>query len=214
MQRNAGFAALWLSLALAAGAAGAQTSREGGDSARLNQQIQQLAADRTRLQAEVEKLKGELKKAKSDLEAAQSQNASLGRRAASAEGNLATVRSQSADTEGALARAREQTNELVARFRETAETLREVEGERTELSRDRQRLTGELKTCMERSVALAGIANEALDRYEQKGVWAALVEKEPVTRLKRTEVQNMVDGYRERIDDLASPAGPAPNPAP
>lgn len=214
MQRYAGFAALWVSLALAAGAAGAQTSREGGDAARLNQQLQQLAGDRTRLQAEVEKLKGELKKAKTDLEAAQSQNASLGRRAAGAESSLATVQSRSADTEGELARSREQINELVTRFRETAETLREVEGERTALGGDKERLGGELKTCLERSVALAGIANEALDQYEQKGVWDALVEKEPVTRLKRTEVQNLVDGYRERIDDLAGPPGPPSPPAP
>jgi hypothetical protein len=56
-------------------------------------------------------------------------------------------------------------------------------------------------------VQLADIANEALDRYEKKGCFGAIAQAEPFTGLKRVEVENAVEGYRQQIDGLALPPG-------
>jgi predicted site-specific integrase-resolvase len=63
--------------------------------------------------------------------------------------------------------------------------------------------------CAQKNVQLAGIATEALDRYEKKGCFGALAQAEPFTGLKRAEVENAVEEYRQRIDALQVPAADA-----
>ena len=93
--------------------------------------------------------------------------------------------------------------------KELAEQLRKVETERNELARQAAADGQGLKVCAQKNVQLAGIANEALDRYEKKGCFGALAQAEPFTGLKRIEVENAVEEYRQKVDSLQVPAADA-----
>jgi cell division septum initiation protein DivIVA len=188
--------------AVFAGTANGQTQRTGDTNARAMQQLQQLTVERTQLKADNDKLKQELESLKKELTAATKDQSSLQQRLKSAE--LAAARDSASTQQNTetLEKLRGQMQELVGRFRETATTLKEVEGDRNTARGQLQLRERELNTCVERNVGLFDLNTQALDRLEHKGVWNSLTEKEPFTRIQRTRLENLIDDYRERAAAL------------
>jgi hypothetical protein len=44
---------------------------------------------------------------------------------------------------------------------------------------------------------LVSLNEEVLLRFEDEGFWSALTRREPFTQLKRVELENLADGYRD-----------------
>jgi|HubBroStandDraft_5_1064220.scaffolds.fasta_scaffold13019_2 DNA repair exonuclease SbcCD ATPase subunit len=55
-------------------------------------------------------------------------------------------------------------------------------------------------SCEAKNVALFGYAQQALQLYKKKGVWASLSQKEPVLGLKEVDVENVVQEYQLKFD--------------
>lgn len=196
-------------------AALAQTVRSGGaqqQNAQAMQQMQQLAAERTALQAENTRLKQELEDVKKRADSARAQEEALKRRAQSAEAaSSRLVASTAANTESA-ARTRAQMDELVARFRETALTLKQAEAERNELRQSAAAADQQLKTCRDHNAELLNINEEVLVRLENTGFWTKVAADEPFTKLKRTQLENLAVDYRARARELTEAAAAPPSP--
>lgn len=179
----------------------AQTQRSGGDSARVVQQLQQAMAEKTKLQQDNEALKKELEELKGKTAKANAEQAKLQQRARELE--LVSSRMQSkVGSDEALEKSRAQLQELIGKFRETAQTLRDVETERDGLRNAQAAKDRELSSCVDKNAQLYLVGNEILDRMENRGVWSALKEKEAFTRISRTRLENLVDEYRYRVDEL------------
>ena len=188
----------------------AQTTRPASPNAQMLQQLQQLATERTQLQAENSKLKADLEAARKErdsLKAAQEGNA---RRSRGAEAELARLQADKARVDGDLAREKQREEELVNRFREAATSMREVETDRATKTQQLAQRDLDLKSCVDRNTKLYALNGEVLDKFEDQGFWSALASHEPFTRLKRTELQNLADGYRDNAQDnrVSSPATP------
>ena len=200
MWRIAGHGLLIVIAALA-GTAQAQSARQGNDGlARMQAAMQQLSAERTTLQGEKTRLETRVAELEKQLAAAQDENKSV-----SAQLTRSQAAEQQATANGEalnerLKQAHDRTDELVSHFRETATTLQQTERERGELQQ-------QLDVCTQRNVALYGVGMEVLDRYESKGFWSVMKQKEPFTQLKRVEIENLAEDYRQRLDD-ARYAGP------
>lgn len=197
---------LALSVALAPWPTTAQTTRStGGDTSRLQQQLQQLASERTALQSENARLKQQLDEAQQKLSSATAQQATLERRALGAETTAKRLAASGSTGVEEATRSRAQMEEVVEKFRETAQSLKTAETERAEL---RQRLAAEeqrLTTCRANNAELLQINEEMLVRLENTGFWTKLAADEPFTRLKRTQLENLAAEYRDRAADLAVP---------
>jgi chromosome segregation ATPase len=196
------------------GPAAAQTTRSGGDTARAMQQMQQLAAERTALQAENAKLKQQLDEAQKKLSAATAQQDTLTRRAQNAEAASGRPAASSAQNTESAARTRAQLDEVVAKFRETAQTLKQVESERNTLRQQAEGADRQLETCRDHNAQLLTINEEVLVRLENTGFWNKLAADEPFTQLKRTQLENLAMDYRQRARELAEPAAAATPPSP
>jgi chromosome segregation ATPase len=196
---------LWSLLAFTATA---QEARRAGSeaTARLQQQLQQLAGERTALQAENAKLKEQVSKLEKDAKALATEKDSLSRRAGAAESKVSRAEAGQQSVSSRLGSTETRLNEVVGKYKELAEQLRKLEGERGELTRQVAQDKQGLKVCAERNVQLAGVANEALDRYEKKGCFGALAQSEPFLGLKRVEVENAVEAYRQQVESLQAPA--------
>lgn len=186
----------------ATSSAWAQTQRTGNADARAMQQLQQLTSERAALQAENAKLQQDLERVQKDLQKATAGKAALENRTRALE--LSASRGETSVQQSAeeLERSRAQMQELIAKFRETAQTLRDVEGERAQARSQLAAQERETKTCIDRNAGLYNLNAEVLERIASRGFWSAVGEREPFTKLKRVELDNLIDDYKYRADEL------------
>jgi chromosome segregation ATPase len=190
----------------------AQTARSGGSSAQAAAQLQQLAAERTQLQAENERLRKELETLKKEQESIAGARDNAERRVRSAQASIAASAAARDATEQELATQKSRLQELVEKFRETAEQLRAVETDRATTKQSLEERQREFGACVERNASLYRLNEELLARLERRGAFGLSAASEPFTRLKRTELENLIDDYRYRAEENKQPAQPVSNP--
>lgn len=212
---------------LAAWPVHAQQSREQEQIRRLRQQVQQVQQQQQEQAAA--------------LQRAGSEKAELQRRLDTAESELSQQRSQAlqsrkagAELQAELARMRADAagrqNELTALKEELERSTKAGEAARAELAQRRallatreatfadlwarhQAQASALQTCIVRNERLSALGHELLQRYEGKGVGELLSQHEPFLQLGRVQLENLVQGYREGLDQNAlGTAGASPQP--
>jgi chromosome segregation ATPase len=196
-------------LALAVGTAHAQTARSGGGAnAQLTQQMQQLASERTSLQAENARLKKELDDLRKERDTLKKAQTGLDERAkAAVSAALARGTSQREAQEQELKQTKDKMQELVGKFRETVQALREAETVRAGTKQTLATRDQELRVCVERNLALYKLNGEVLSQLEHPV--SRLARAEPFTRIKRVQLENLVDDYKGRAaDQLVKPVQP------
>jgi chromosome segregation ATPase len=190
----------------------AQTQRSGGgESQRLMQQYQQLAAEKASLQAQVAQQKKDLDAAQSELAAAKKERDGLKARSsgmAGAAAQLAQANESRQAAEKSLEQYKQRTAELVERFKETIATLKGVESARNQLQQDNSTLSTAFDKCADNNLQLYEISNAVLDRYERVGLFTKVGSAEPFTKITRTRIDNLVDEYRARAQELRSKKRP------
>jgi chromosome segregation ATPase len=200
-------------------AAAQERDRERAQLQRLQQQLSVLQREKAGLQSEKAQLEEKLKGAEASAEELKSRAAGAAGRAAQLQKELEVSR-KGADgekqareaVEKRLADLQRRFDELTARQQETAAALAGRDGEAKALG---ARLAAEQQryaTCGAANARLYLIGRDLLERYENKSCGAILLESEPFTRLKRVELENLVEDYRDRLDEQRvapkPPAGP------
>lgn len=209
------FAAALLAVSLG-GVTDAQTQRSGGEAQKFMQQYQQLAAEKTALQGQVVQLQKDLDAAKADL-AAVKKELEIAKKAHAGGVPAATVSKLTASKEAAersLEVSKQRMTELVGRFREMAGNLKDVEADRAKLRDDAAKRSAAFDKCAEDNLQLYEINADLLDRYEHVGVFTRVSAVEPFTKLTRTRIENLVDEYRERAQQLRIKKSATPDKAP
>jgi biotin operon repressor len=179
-----------------------QAVRSGSDNARAAQQMQQSAAERTALQADNAKLKDEVADLKKKLDQAATAGAAAAARAKQSDAAVARAADSGKQVAEALEKSRAQMQELIARFRATALDLKTVETDRNTLRSEQDSLSRNYGTCVERNVGLYQVGREALERLGQRGIFSKVSESEPFTQIARARLENLIDDYRSRLDEL------------
>jgi len=185
--------------------AGAQTQRAppaGGASPQAMQQLQQAAAERTALQAENSRIRKELEDTKAKLVAAAKQANGSKEGSAALRASLATAQAATKASEQAQEQTRARLQELLERFRQTTGNLAGVETERGQVRQELGAMTARFDTCAQRNVELYDTFNEALAKAEGRGFFSALGRSEPFTKIERVRLENAIDEYRVRAQEL------------
>lgn len=193
-----------LAAAAIATAAFAQTQRSGGGEAqKFMQQYQQVAAEKTALQAQVTQMKKDLDGAQADLAAAKKERDALKKsRAGVSEAVVVQLNASKDSAEKNLEQYKQRMTELVARFRETATNLKEVEADRTQLRKTLDERNAAFDHCAANNWQLFEINGQILDRYEHVGLFTKAFAAEPFTHITRTRMENVADEYRARALEL------------
>ncbi len=55
--------------------------------------------------------------------------------------------------------------------------------------------------CETRNAKLCLIANELIEKYQNKGIIGTLMQKEPFTQLKKVEIEKFMQEYKEKIEE-------------
>lgn len=191
----------------------AQAARSSGGNAQAMQQLQQLAAERTKLMADNAKLKSDLDVLRKERDALKKKQDATehGQKGADAAVARATAKSDALAQE--LEREKTRMAELVTKFRETVGQFREVETDRNTVKAALGQRDAELKQCVDRNVSLYTLNGEVLTRLEHPRGLTASSPLEPFTKLKRVELENLIDGYQSRADEQRPPAASLQSPA-
>ena len=188
---------------LAVEQAPAQVERSGGgESQKIMQQYQQLAAERTSLQAQAAQMKKDLDTAHADLAAMKKERDALKGGAGSAAAALAQANTAKQSAERDLEQSRQKMTELVGRFRELAQNLKAVEEGRNQAQKALAERNAAYDACADHNLQLYEISRDVLDRYEHVGLYTKVSAAEPFTRITRTRIENLVDDYRARAEEL------------
>jgi len=201
-------------------AAFAQVQRSGGGggaaNAQLMMQYQQASTERTQLQADNAKLKKDLEDVKKQLDAANKLAAASKAGVSRDSAQLAAAQAANDRSAKDLADAKDKMQDLVGKFRETITQMRGIEGERSQLQQQLAQSKTAFDQCADRNYSLYQVDNEVLDRYVHEGAFSHMASAEPFTRIKRTQIDNLVLEYKERAEELrvkkaeAAPGSAAP----
>ncbi|WP_018413449.1 hypothetical protein [Methyloversatilis thermotolerans] len=201
-------AILVLTLLVSAGAFAQQASREQEQLRRLRAQATQLqqalsAAQQAQKVAEQERDQQgvALERLDAEAKAARGSAAAQRRRVDALEAELAAERRRADEMAKKLETVQEQ---LDVRRRELGEAREAIAGGGREIDRlrnDGERTASRLAQCEKDNVELYGLGREILDRYRDRTLGERLGQAEPLLQTGRVKLENLVDGYRDRMDE-------------
>jgi len=137
--------------------------------------------------------------------------AALKRSLAGARQDAEAARQAASQTQAELALAKQQLEQAQA-------ALRSLQAQDEELKATLASTSSTLEACKVKNVELISVGNEVLDRFKKVGVSGAVLAREPFTGLHRIKLQNLAQGYEDRLyagryDPKRDKAPPPPTPA-
>jgi chaperonin cofactor prefoldin len=186
---------------LACLSARAQIERSGGgETQKFIQQYQQVSAEKTALAAQLAQMKKDLDAAQSELASTRKERDALKTRVAAAGAVAQLTASRDADQKN-LGIYKQRMEEMIARYRDLATQLKEVEADRSKQVKDLGERKAAFDKCAQNNAQLYTIIGEVLDRYEHVGLFTKVSADEPFTRITRTRIENLADEYRQRAQE-------------
>jgi chromosome segregation ATPase len=101
-----------------------------------------------------------------------------------------------------LQEAGKKYDQAAQRTKELERDLKKVNGEKDALKAQLKKTTQKLSSCEESNANLCIIGEELVKAYKNKGVKDALLEKEPLTQIKKVELEQLAQKYKENIEQL------------
>ena len=155
---------------------------------------------------------GSLRQTQQELEAALADNEKLTRALAGAEkkfeAKIAGLEKNIETYKDQMARLVENRDQYKARLAETVAVVKErnemiysLTSEKEALTADLQETRATLRRTVKHNARLAELSEELVVAYEKKGVGDSLLGKEPLTQIEKVEVEQLVQEYRDRIDN-------------
>jgi septal ring factor EnvC (AmiA/AmiB activator) len=86
-------------------------------------------------------------------------------------------------------------------YEEAATVARSKDAERAKFETQANAFKASTHACQEKNVELVKVGRELLHRYEGATIGTALVTSEPLTGIGRTEIQNLLQDYGDKILD-------------
>ena len=193
-----------------------KANREREALRRAQMQLQQVQGQVATLEADKAKLGSERDLALKESKAAQSKVRNLSRNLAEEKQqaaqllkdlethkqDLATTQTRLTDTEAKLA---ETAKNLV----QTRQTLAQTEADKRQLEGVKSRQEREIASCESKNLKLYQTGRDLMTRFEQKSCNEIMAQKEPLFGLKRVEIENLLEEYRDKLDEqkLIKPPG-------
>jgi chromosome segregation ATPase len=171
------------------------------DDARLKETVRaltvRLRADETRLNT-LAGDKAELEQQKKTLT---DKVTALTKQAADDKATIDTLTSKASDQGKELLQTKEALGKWKAGYEKLAAAAQKSEGERSKLAEESILLKRRVEDLETKNLALFNLGNEILTRYEKFGLGDAVAAREPFTGIARVKLENLVQGYQDKLAD-------------
>ncbi len=206
--------ALYVTLAvlLASPAGAAKDSREKQMLRRVQQQAQQ--AEQARAQAEQEKasllaeketLEKEFKQTQSEVSSAKNQAHKTRSENARLEKELLALRKDLADLNTRLEDTHKQLSDSSQLQKTTSQSLLVAETAKKQTEASLQEKTKTLEICRDHNGRLYATGRDLMVKYQEKSCKDAALQSEPFTGLKKVEMENLFETWRDKLDKVKLP---------
>ena len=185
-------------LCLLLGAVTAQAEpRSGGDTAARQAQamMQKMAAEKTALQKQNGELTTKVAELETRIKALESETKQRGSELDAAQRNNEGLRAR-------VERDSERYKELSTRHGQTTDTLHDAKADIQLLHSAVQERDHWIADCRTKNEAMYQANSELLAAYRNKDAWDALKHSEPMTGIASVQVENAVQEYQFRLEDL------------
>lgn len=184
-----------------------KASREREALRRVQQQLQVLQQEKSDLAQRETALAAELVTAKERAAALSSTIEKAESRSRSSDSESARVRRDLAialaDRDAARARLNEAEAKIAAlnsSQTQTAQQLKTSQLAADQLKREGEKKEQGIQSCESKNRKLYELNAELLDRFNNKTALDAFLQAEPFTQLKKVEIENLLQEYRDKID--------------
>ena len=192
MQRIALGALLTITMAVQPAIAADKKDKAASEAQRRVAMIkQQLQAEKAELQVSFEKEKSELK---GKMEQSEKAGNTLKRRNAELTQELEALRKEKAELE-AVKLSTETT------LAEAQRDLKSNDEQRKELSKSLVQRDQSLASCNEKNARLHDFGLDLVKICEKPSLYKAALRSEPFTQIKRVELENILQDYRDKLDE-------------
>ncbi|MBI3433129.1 MAG: hypothetical protein HY018_13075 [Hydrogenophilales bacterium] len=178
-----------------------KASREREALRRVQQQLSQAQGDLAAAEQEKTRLTADLEKAQASSKAEEGKVASLQHGLGTSKQQLASVSNELAQVKGTLATTAQQLAETRKTLAETAQTLQQTESEKRRLETVKASNERDIASCEHKNLALYEVGRSLMDRFEHKSCGEILSEKEPFTGIRKVETENLMEEYRDKLDE-------------
>jgi len=177
----------------------AATQKAEQENAQLQDQNKKLEKEKqdlsTKLKAS-EKVKGQQLAASKKKEAEQAQQIErLQQEAAAAKTKIADLEAKLQSLNAQVAEGQEQNRQLTGQ-------VKTLEGRLDQQREIIARQSQAMQQLDEKNLKLYQLNTELVDKYNKKGAWEALMQREPFTQIKDVQIQALLQEYREKNDAL------------
>ncbi|WP_243692531.1 hypothetical protein [Methylomonas methanica] len=158
--------------------------------------VKSLTAERDAAKAESAKLSEELqeleqlKKAHSAAVAAKEQISS----------ELSAQRNSNGEVRERLEKANARLSELIEKHKEVSQAKAELQTQLATLNATKQATEQQLSVCDTHNVKLYEAAKELLERYENKGALASVLQNEALLQFNSVEMETIVQEYEDKLN--------------
>jgi chromosome segregation ATPase len=174
---------------------------------RLRQQMQTLQQSADKATQDNAQLDKQLKQSEEALVAARKKGQDLGHRMKDAEQSL---QDQAAAHEAQARKIATLVSEGETLRKQNAALQEQLSSREVTLSMQEIRLkadAAEQQRCEANNQALYTYGRELLEAYQNKGVVSALSQHDPVLNLGKVRIENVLEEYRDKLDDKHLPQG-------
>ena len=121
---------------------------------------------------------------------------------------IASLNNKVADRDKRIAEFSDANEKWKAAYQQAAAAAQSKDTESTRLTAEAAVLKRTIADRERKNIALFNTAQEILDRYENHALGKAILAKEPFTGNSRVKIENLVQGYNDRILDNRASAKP------
>jgi len=104
------------------------------------------------------------------------------------------------ESEEAYARNKKEILEMERNNKDLEDKLKKITGEMQTIQAELKKTTRDLDHCASNNAELCIIAEELVKKYRNKGLGTVLMEKEPLTQIKKAELEQFIRKYQEEIE--------------
>jgi chromosome segregation ATPase len=189
--------------------AGAQdkASREREALKRAQQQVQQMRQEKASIEEklsgfeqEKEKIAGQLSGAQARARAAASKNQQLQTELDAAMRDKQTLEAQKADLEKQLAELSAKHTQLTAKHAATEGELAQTSSLKLQTESSLRGRTQQLAVCEDKNIKLYSHGRDLIKQCTDRSATDMVLRLEPFTGLKRVELENVLEEYRDKLD--------------
>jgi chromosome segregation ATPase len=202
------YVAIAVALCSVAGVAAAQDARADREREmlrRTQEALRESQAEASELSANKAATEQKLKTASDELEATRRTSKST---AAALHSQLQASTAAQEDLTRRLTAATQELAALKDQQRDTANKLSERDTQLKTAQGQLEQSRAANTSCEAKNVQLYDYSKALMVRYQKKGVWDAITQKEPVTGIREVGVENVLQDYQDKLD--AQRVAPAP----